>query len=185
MHPFLCPFSPPCWSKWELIQAKHDWQKQILLAWMGCHILPSPQPQEQKGWQSWGRFNSSERNACVYAEHAAEGCSSCPSVVAVYLLHIDWVLWRQQLTLIREIPNVPGFICPAICPQIRPINWCGRTNTKISAPFAASATSGTATWDKSDKQNEPQESSVLARHHHTKARADAMQMFFILTGPVA
>lgn len=55
----------------------------------------------------------------------------------------------------REIPKVPGFKWPAICSQIRPMNWCGRTNTKMSAPFAASTTSGTATWDKSDNPSEP------------------------------
>lgn len=66
-----------------------------------------------------------------------------------------WFLWRRQLTLISEIPNVPGFIWSAICSQTRPMNWWGRTNTKMSAPFAASATSGTATWDKWNNGNEP------------------------------
>lgn len=95
-----------------------------------------------------------DKNAHTHTEHAVRaGVPILKLNIFIYSTH--WFLWRRQLTLISEIPNVPGFIWSAICSQTRPMNWCGRTNTKMSAPFAASATSGTATWDKWNNGNEP------------------------------
>lgn len=111
-------------------------------------------------------FHSRRRKCLLYAECAAESLSFSWT----YLLLTGWFLWRQQPTLMSEIPNAPGFMWPAICSQTRPMNWCGRTNTKMSVPLTASATSGTATWDKCNKENEPPrtrwEFSRLAKSYH-------------------
>lgn len=49
-----------------------------------------------------------------------------------------------DLTLIREIPTASLFILPFMVSHTLPMNWCGITNTKMSASRDASTRSGTA-----------------------------------------
>lgn len=48
--------------------------------------------------------------------------------------------------MIKESPTAVGLISPSRLEHNFGINWWGTTNTNMSAPLAASITSGTATY---------------------------------------
>lgn len=57
----------------------------------------------------------------------------------------------EDVTFMSDIPRALAETQPTISSHRLRMNWCGTTNTSRSAPFAASRSSGTATWE--GKQN--------------------------------
>ncbi len=53
---------------------------------------------------------------------------------------------HKEQTLMRDIPSASLFILPFMVSHTLPTNWCGITNTKMSASLDASTRSGTASW---------------------------------------
>lgn len=51
---------------------------------------------------------------------------------------------KKKKTLMSDIPSASFFIFPFMVSHTFPTNWCGITNTKMSASLDASTKSGTA-----------------------------------------
>lgn len=62
---------------------------------------------------------------------------------------------QQSRTLMSDIPTASFFILPLMVSHTFPTNWCGITNTKMSASLDASTRSGTASWGGKDDVKQP------------------------------
>lgn len=96
----------------------------------------------QTALHSWARgcFNVATGHLSSALQHElASRCSPNSERTAVILQRRT-----QRLTLMREIPIASFFILPLMVSHTLPTNWCGMTNTKMSASLEASTTSGTA-----------------------------------------